>query len=107
MRRERLAVFVALVVTFAVSGCAAQHAPSASPQSMELSRTPMRELPVVQPPPTSPEVVEKDTTEAQEAIEAQRRAIESARPTPAPRPDLDLGVTQGIQQRNLNRSLGR
>lgn len=106
MRGERAFVFAALLATVALSGCAG-HAGSASPQSIELSRGPMRDLPVVLPPPPSPAVVERDAAEAQAAIEARERTIESTQPAPPARPDLDLAVRQGIQSRSLHRALRR
>jgi len=61
------------------------------------------DLPTGSPDPAA------DTTRAIEAIESRRAAPaeRESRPDPTRRPDLDPDVTQGIQSRGLERSIGR
>jgi hypothetical protein len=61
------------------------------------------DLPIGSPGPAA------DAARAIEAIESRRAAPaeRESRPDPTRRPDLDPDVTQGIQSRGLERSIGR
>jgi hypothetical protein len=55
--------------------------------------------------PVPPRKLEEDTAQAVQELSRQRtdRMLREAQPTPPRRPDLDRDVTQGIQNRGLNR----
>ena len=55
--------------------------------------------------PVPPRKVEEDTAQAVRELSRQRtdRMLRDAEPKPPRRPDLDRDVTQGIQNRGLNR----
>ena len=101
-----------IAAALALAGCASlgagRGAGGAAPGALDLELgyggAPRVDLPIA-PPDTS-----ADAEQARQAIESRGKAEalgRESRPDPTRRPDLDHDVTQGIQSRGLDRSIGR
>ena len=100
-----------VAVTLALAGCASLDgstgAGGAAPGTLDLelgygSGRPL-DLPLRAPDANA------DATRALQEIESRRKAdalAHDSRPDPTRRPDLDRDVTQGIQSRSLDRTIG-
>ena len=95
-----LSLFLAGAVV-ALAGVGTASAQANKSGSLDLDYKPR--TPAVQKVP--PRKIEEDTTQALNEIDRQRtdRMLRDSQPSPAPRPDLDRDVTQGIQSRGLGR----
>lgn len=112
MKAVTVAVLLATLPLAAAAQEAAPRPPRPVPLEIRRGDQPVDLKPgrvIVHPDPQSDAVVrqaERDAAEAEQLVRAERLLREQTRRIPT-RPDLSYDVYSGIQQRNLQRSLGR